>query len=87
MDTGEACVDPRIGNGWARPRQDRWGLGQYERFAADIEPAAQVVVDFAHVTGGERVLDIACGTGNAALLAARAGGVVSGWTRRHDLSR
>src|SRR6266511_5466278 len=55
-----------------------WGIGQHERFAADIEPAAQHVVDLARVTPGERVLDVACGTGNAALLAAHAGGVVSG---------
>jgi SAM-dependent methyltransferase len=55
-----------------------WGIGQYERFAAEIEPAAQHVVELAEVSAGERVLDVACGTGNAALLAARAGGVVSG---------
>src|SRR5260370_27520977 len=54
-----------------------WGIGQYERFAAEIEPAAQHVVELAEVSAGERVLDVACGTGNAALLAARAGGVVS----------
>ncbi|MEA2566549.1 MAG: hypothetical protein QOD49_1726 [Actinomycetota bacterium] len=55
-----------------------WGIGEYERFATDLEPAAQQVVELAQVTAGERVLDVACGTGNAALLAAGAGGVVNG---------
>ncbi|MEA2533693.1 MAG: hypothetical protein QOJ93_1504 [Actinomycetota bacterium] len=55
-----------------------WGIGEYERFATDLEPAALQVVELAQVTAGERVLDVACGTGNAALLAAGAGGVVNG---------
>lgn len=65
------------GGGQGRSIVD-WGLGQYERFAAEIEPAAEHVVKLANITPGERVLDVACGTGNAALLAARAGGVVNG---------
>ena len=55
-----------------------WGVGRYERTAAALEPAAERVVRAADPQPGERFLDIACGTGNAALLAARAGAEVTG---------
>ena len=50
-----------------------WGLGHYERTAEMLLPAARVLVDAARLRPGERVLDLGCGTGNAALLAAAAG--------------
>ena len=49
------------------------GLGRYEETARALEPASAHVVDLARLVPGERVLDIGCGTGNAALRAARAG--------------
>src|SRR3954447_17323591 len=55
-----------------------WSAGEYERTAAELEPAARHVVGRAAIAPGERVLDIACGTGNAALLAAAAGARVHG---------
>lgn len=55
-----------------------WGAGEYERTAAELEPAARHVVALAEITEGETVLDVACGTGNAALLAAAAGARVTG---------
>ena len=55
-----------------------WGLGHYESAAAQLEPAAAEVVAAADLHPGDRVLDIATGTGNAALIAARAGVAVSG---------
>jgi len=50
-----------------------WGDGDYGRTARALEPAAEVVLDAAEIVPGERVLDVACGTGNAALAAARRG--------------
>lgn len=55
-----------------------WGLGQYERTATELAPVAEHVVSLAKVTPGQRVLDLATGTGNAALLAAQAGAVATG---------
>jgi SAM-dependent methyltransferase len=55
-----------------------WGGGRYEMTAAELEPAAVHVVALAGLDAGERVLDVACGTGNAALLAARAGAETTG---------
>jgi SAM-dependent methyltransferase len=47
-----------------------WGAGEYERTAAELEPVAELVVEMAALSPEERVIDLACGTGNAALLAA-----------------
>ena len=55
-----------------------WGIGNYEYTAAQLEPAARVVVDHAAPAEGERVADVGCGTGNAALLAADRGARVTG---------
>jgi SAM-dependent methyltransferase len=55
-----------------------WSAGEYERTAAELEPAAHEVVARAALAPGERVLDVACGTGNAALIAAAAGARVHG---------
>jgi SAM-dependent methyltransferase len=55
-----------------------WGLGRYETTAAVLEPAAERVVALAAPRPGERFLDVACGTGNAALIAARRGARVTG---------
>ena len=55
-----------------------WSLGQYETTAAQLLPAARAVVDRAALAPGERVVDVGCGTGNAALLAAAHGAHVTG---------
>jgi ubiquinone/menaquinone biosynthesis C-methylase UbiE len=50
-----------------------WGSGDYDQIARGIITVADHVVRAARVRAGERVLDVACGTGNTAL-AARARG-------------
>jgi SAM-dependent methyltransferase len=55
-----------------------WGRGDYPRMAECLEPAARRLVDLARIDAADRVLDVACGTGNAALLAAQRGARVVG---------
>jgi ubiquinone/menaquinone biosynthesis C-methylase UbiE len=55
-----------------------WGEGRYETTAQELEPASMLAVDAAGVAPGDEVLDVACGTGNAALIAAGRGARVVG---------
>jgi SAM-dependent methyltransferase len=51
-----------------------WALGDYPAVAREVIPAlGPVLVDACRVTAGQDVLDVASGTGNAALPAARTG--------------
>jgi SAM-dependent methyltransferase len=54
-----------------------WSSGDYDAIARGVWVAAKVVVQLTGVRRGDRVLDVACGTGNAAINAALAGGVVT----------
>ena len=62
----------------AATRSMDWGVGRYETTAEQLLPVAGVVVRRAALRPGERVLDLGCGTGNAALLAAAQGARVTG---------
>jgi len=55
-----------------------WSVGCYETFADQLAPISEHVIALAAPGANETLLDIACGTGNAALLAARSGATVSG---------
>jgi SAM-dependent methyltransferase len=55
-----------------------WDDGHYERIAEQLAPAAAAVVEEAAPAVGEEVLDVGCGTGSAALVAARRGAHVLG---------
>src|SRR5690349_600457 len=54
-----------------------WASGDYPKLAEDlVAPLGPVLVDAAEVREGDRVLDVAAGTGNAAIPAARTGATV-----------
>src|SRR5678815_814837 len=55
-----------------------WMAGDFGEVARIIETGAEEFIDRLALQPGERVLDVACGTGNLALPAARAGAVVTG---------
>ena len=55
-----------------------WDSGNYQELSHYIREVGELVVERAGVMAGMRVLDVACGTGNAARPAARAGAQVTG---------
>lgn len=55
-----------------------WAAGDYAALSPYIAGVGERVVERAGVEPGMRVLDVACGTGNAAMPAARAGAEVTG---------
>jgi SAM-dependent methyltransferase len=61
-----------------RGQQATWASGDYAEIAALIVPVAERLGDAADLRAGSRVLDVASGSGNAALAAARLGAVVTG---------
>src|SRR5215218_7054160 len=54
-------------------QQQAWGSGDYHAVAARIAVVADGLVDAADLHAGWRVLDVATGSGNAAIAAARLG--------------
>jgi SAM-dependent methyltransferase len=55
-----------------------WMAGDFGQIAAYSAQAAEEFVARTAITPGTRMLDVACGTGNTAIPAARAGAVVTG---------
>jgi ubiquinone/menaquinone biosynthesis C-methylase UbiE len=55
-----------------------WGSGEYGALSERISEVGELVVDRAGIQPGKTVLDVACGTGNATIPAARAGANVTG---------
>jgi SAM-dependent methyltransferase len=55
-----------------------WGSGNYAAVAEKIGAVGEMAVERAGVEPGHEVLDVACGTGNATLPAARTGARVTG---------
>jgi SAM-dependent methyltransferase len=54
-----------------------WSVGSYERFAARLGPVQDQLVNLLRIRPGERVLDLATGTGEVAVRAARGGATVT----------
>lgn len=59
-------------------QQQTWSSGDYGAVAALIQPIAEALVQAADLTAGTSVLDVATGTGNAAIAAARCRCAVTG---------
>ncbi|GAA1574713.1 methyltransferase domain-containing protein [Kribbella sancticallisti] len=55
-----------------------WGVGRYEATGEMLLPVSEIVVGMAEPLARKTVVDVGCGTGNAALLAASRGAVVTG---------
>src|SRR6185295_8450910 len=55
-----------------------WMTGDFGQVAKIIETGAEEFIDRLALQPGERVLDVACGSGNLAIPAARAGAIVTG---------
>ena len=55
-----------------------WMAGDFGQVAKIIERAAEEFVSRLGIKPGERVLDVACGSGNVSIPAARAGAIVTG---------
>jgi SAM-dependent methyltransferase len=63
-------VSHPVDNENPREAATTWGAGDYELMAERLQPASVELVDLAAITADDAVLDLACGTGNAALIAA-----------------
>jgi ubiquinone/menaquinone biosynthesis C-methylase UbiE len=58
--------------------KEMWDAGNFAAVAEKILESGELVVERAGVEPGSEVLDVACGTGNASIPAARAGARVTG---------
>jgi SAM-dependent methyltransferase len=56
-----------------RRQQQMWASGDFHAVATLIQPVADTLVNAADLQAGWRVIDVACGSGNAAIAAARLG--------------
>ena len=68
---------PETGQALKAAHRAMWAMGDYDRFArATVWELGPVLVEACGVTRGQRVLDVAAGTGNIAIRAAKTGALV-----------
>src|ERR671924_274277 len=76
-EEAEAPVATDAGRELKAATRAAWALGDYHRFAKEtIWELGEVLVRACGISAGQRVLDIAAGTGNTAIRAAEAGAEV-----------
>lgn len=68
-------------------QQQAWSAGNYARISTSTAFASEVLCEALDIRAGETVLDVATGSGNAALAAARRGAVATGVDYVPDLLR
>jgi len=66
----EGARAPDLGAVKAKQRA-AWSSGNYAVIGSTLQIVGETLCEAAHVSAGDRVLDVACGNGNAALAAAR----------------
>lgn len=70
---------PRLDLAAVKGRQQRmWASGDFAVVAGRIVLVSELLAEAADLRAGDRVLDVACGNGNAAIAAARSGASVVG---------
>ncbi|KUI24838.1 hypothetical protein AU196_15120 [Mycobacterium sp. IS-1742] len=75
MSSDTATVDDRQ---LAAKHRSMWASGDYPKLAAElVAPLGPILVEAAGIGSGDRVLDVAAGTGNAAIPAAEKGASVT----------
>lgn len=76
-DPSEVPLSPDADRQVKSAHQRMWALGDYHRFATStVWQLGPVLVEACEISAGQRVLDVAAGTGNVAIRAARAGAAV-----------
>jgi ubiquinone/menaquinone biosynthesis C-methylase UbiE len=76
-ETLDTSLSPEAKRQVTSAHRAMWALGDYHRFATStVWPLGPVLVDACGISDGQRVLDVAAGTGNVAIPAAKAGAVV-----------
>lgn len=78
MEGADRADEPRDRGNGLSDTAEAWSGATYERVAAAFAPIHRRMVETLEVRPGERFLDLACGTGGVALVAARAGAEVTG---------
>jgi 2-polyprenyl-3-methyl-5-hydroxy-6-metoxy-1,4-benzoquinol methylase len=70
-------ITPEV-NGLKARLKDTWMAGDYDRFSRYMEQGARIFYEQLDVPAGCQLLDVACGSGQVELLAARDGVQVTG---------
>jgi SAM-dependent methyltransferase len=72
-----SAIDPEMESLKTRLKA-MWMVGDYGKVAKHIETVAEEFIARLELKPGDRLLDVACGNGNLAIVAARAGAIATG---------